>query len=138
MTKLALPLSLAAIAALAGCATHDRVTVTPQPVIIQQPAAAAAPAPNPPAVVTQQAVPTAPMVTSPASQLRPGVGRIESMSATPTISAATGASVPSRYQRVGLRMNDGTLQIMDTDAPGLNIGDRVEITSDGYIRRPGS
>ena len=138
MTKLALPLSLAAIAALAGCATHDRVTVTPQPVIIQQPAAAAAPAPNPPAVVTQQAVPMAPMVTSPASQLRPGVGRIESMSATPMISAATGASVPSRYQRVGLRMNDGTLQIMDTDAPGLNIGDRVEITSDGYIRRPGS
>ena len=138
MTKLALPLSLAAIAALAGCATHDRVTVTPQPVIIQQPATAAAPAPNPPAVVTQQAVPMAPMVTSPASQLRPGVGRIESMSATPTISAATGASVPSRYQRVGLRMNDGTLQIMDTDAPGLNIGDRVEITSDGYIRRPGS
>ncbi|MGQ0650682.1 MAG: hypothetical protein ACT4P4_00220 [Betaproteobacteria bacterium] len=137
MTKLALPLSLAAIAVAAvGCARHDRVVTVPQPVIVQQPAPAVVTAPTPPAVVTQQAVPMAPLVTAPAAQLRPGVGRIESMSATPTVSAATGASVPSRYQRLGLRMNDGTLQIMDTDAPGLAIGERVEITSDGYIRRP--
>lgn len=136
MTKLALPLSLAAIAVAAvGCARHDRVVVTPQPVVVQQPAPAviAQPAPT---VIAQQAVPMAPVVTTPAATLRPGIGRIESMSATPTVSAATGASVPTRYQRVGLRMNDGTLQIMDTDAPGLQIGERVEITSDGYIRRP--
>ena len=133
MKKLVLPvLSIAVITSLAACARPERVT------IVQQPAPAVVAAPTPPAtVVTQQSVPTAPMVTTPAVQLRPGTGRIESMSATPTVSAATGASVPSRYQRIGLRMDDGTLQIMDSDAPGLGIGDRIEITSDGYIRRPG-
>lgn len=138
MTKLALPLSLAAVAVVAvGCARHDRVTIAPQPVVVHQPAPAPAIVATPPAtVIAQTAVPVAPVVTTPAATLRPGIGRIESMSATPTVSAATGASVPTRYQRVGLRMNDGTLQIMDTDAPGLAVGDRVEITSDGYIRRP--
>jgi hypothetical protein len=137
MTKLALPLSLAAIAVVAvGCARHDRVVVTPQPVVVQQPAPAVIATQPAPTFIAQQAVPMAPVVTTPAATLRPGIGRIESMSATPTVSAATGASVPTRFQRVGLRMNDGTLQIMDTDAPGLQIGERVEITSDGYIRRP--
>ena len=136
MTKLALPLSLAAIAVVAvGCARHDRVVTVPQPVVVQQPAPAVIAAPTPPTVITQT-VPMAPLVTAPASALRPGIGRIESLSATPTVSAATGASVPTRYQRLGLRMNDGTLQIIDSDAPGLAVGDRVEITSDGYIRRP--
>lgn len=140
MTKLAIPLSLAAIAVAAvGCARQERVvTVTPQPVIVQPAAPAVVAVPTPAPAATQQSVPTTPMVLSPASQLRAGVGRIESLSATPTLSAATGSSVPSRYQRIGLRMNDGTLQIMDTDAPGLAVGDRVEITSDGYIRRPAS
>jgi hypothetical protein len=137
MTKLVLPLSLAAIAvAVVGCARPERVVYAPQPVVVQQPAPAVIATQPAPTVIAQQAVPMAPVVTTPASTLRPGIGRIESMSSTPTVSAATGASVPTRYQRVGMRMNDGTLQIMDTDAPGLNIGDRVEITSDGYIRRP--
>lgn len=136
MTKLALPLALAAVAVAAvGCARPERVVYAPQPVVIQQPAPAVVAAP--PATVNVVSQPASPqLVTAAASQLRPGIGRIEAMSATPTVSAASGASVPTRYQRVGLRMNDGTLQIMDTDAPGLAIGDRVEITSDGYIRRP--
>ena len=39
-------------------------------------------------------------------------------------------------QRVGVRMDDGTAQFVDTDAPDLAVGDRVTLTRDGYIRHP--
>jgi hypothetical protein len=33
-------------------------------------------------------------------------------------------------------MDNGTVQYIDTMAAGLSIGERVEITSDGKMRRP--
>jgi hypothetical protein len=33
-------------------------------------------------------------------------------------------------------MADNSVQYLDTGATGLNLGDRVEITSDGYMKRP--
>jgi hypothetical protein len=140
MTKLALPLSLGLIAGLAACATYDTVTPAPTPVVVSPapaPAVVAAPAGT---YVLPNTVAVAPstVVLPAAPALRAGIGRVESISATPMISAATGASVASSSRRVALRMNDGTLQLIDTDAPGLSLGDRVEITGDGYIRRPAS
>jgi hypothetical protein len=73
-------------------------------------------------------------VTTPA--LRPGTGRIESIAPAPQWSASSGSTQPSGMRRVTARMDDGTTQILDTDAPSLRVGDRVQITPDGYIRNP--
>jgi hypothetical protein len=33
-------------------------------------------------------------------------------------------------------MADNSVQYLDTGAAGLSLGERVEITSDGYLKRP--
>jgi hypothetical protein len=103
----ALPL----IALAAGCSTYERVTPAPAPV--------AAPAPSVPVVM-------------PAPSARPGHGRIESITWLGN-SAAAGASQPLR--RFSIRMDDGTLQVVDSAAEGFSTGDWVELTREGYIRR---
>lgn len=122
MSKVAFALPLAALALLGACATEDKAT--PAPVVI-------APAPvvtAPPAVVVQQ-----PSAVVPASiALRPGHGRIESIAAVPP-SAAAGGGTATR--RIGVKMDDETLQFVDTNAAGLQIGDRIEITPEGTLRR---
>jgi hypothetical protein len=76
-------------------------------------------------------------VVAPApAALQVGSGRVETL--VPAPSAAAGSSAPNHNQRVGIRMDNGTLQYVDTNATGLAIGDRVEITSEGYLRRPAS
>jgi hypothetical protein len=37
--------------------------------------------------------------------------------------------------RLNVRMDDGTAQLLDTPSAGLQVGDRVELTREGYIRR---
>ena len=107
MRKLALaPLALAL---LAGCATEDRVTAAPPPVVV-------APAPAPVA-------------------LRPGVGVVASIESVPA-SAAAGGGAGSSSKRVAVRMADNSMQSFDTRAVGLRVGERVEITPDGYLRHP--
>ena len=114
---LPISVSLAALALLAACGSRQPsvVVVPPAPVVTNPPAA------------------TAP-VAAPAAALRPGFGRIESMSPVST-AASAGGTAPTAMQRLGLRMDDGTMQVVDTPSPGLSIGDRVELTRDGYIRR---
>jgi len=123
-----------ALAVLAACASHDKVTSAPAPIVI-------APA-QPPVVVQQQpagstvVVQQQPaMVVMPASAqpLRAGMGRIESISPAPT--AAAGSSAGESTKRVAIRMSDGSVQHVDTVATGMGIGDSVEITSDGYMKR---
>ena len=140
MNKLPFTLSAVALAALAGCATESRVAPAPAPVVIQQaPPAAVVVPPNTPAgsaVVVPQSGSGSVMVapTTPAP-LRAGTGRIDSLIDLPA-GAAAGSTVPAANKRVGLRMDDGTLQYIDTAAAGLAVGDRVAITSDGYMRHP--
>jgi hypothetical protein len=145
MNRLALTLPLAALAVLAGCATEHKVAPAPAPVVVSP-----APPPvtsggtvvvppqtsNSPAVVVPQTG-TSAVVVAPAQPqpLRAGTGRIESLLDIPA-SAAAGSSVPDANKRVGIRMDDGTLQYLDTAAGGLAVGDRVAITSDGYMRHP--
>jgi hypothetical protein len=50
------------------------------------------------------------------------------------VSLAGGDSRPTR--RLGLRMDDGTVQFVDTEAQNLAVGDRVELTADNHIRYP--
>lgn len=114
-------LSLLALALVAACART--APVTPAPVVVVP----AQPATPPPAVVVQQAAPQ----VIPAPALRAGFGRIETIApATPT--AAAGGQTMRRF---GIRMDDGSLQFVDTTATGYFVGDRVELTPDGYIRR---
>ena len=117
MSRLAFTLSVAA-AVLAGCATEHKVAPAPAPVVV--------------APATPGAVVVAPAAAQP---LRAGTGRIESILDIPP-SAAAGSSVPNANKRVGIRMDDGTIQYVDTAANGLAIGDRVAITSDGNMRHP--
>jgi hypothetical protein len=126
MSKLYFPLSLAAVAVLAACASSDPVTPAPAPAVV----VTQAPAPvvtAPPPVVVQQ---SAPGVVAP-SALRPGFGRVEAITALPPSAAAGGTSM----RRFGIKMEDGTVQYVDTAAQGINVGERVELTRDGQIRR---
>jgi hypothetical protein len=114
---LSLSLSVTALALLAACGSRQ-----PTPVVIVPPAS--------PVVAVPQAA-AAPVVQAPA--LRTGFGRIETLTAAPTASA--GGTVPSAMQRLGIRMDDGSTQYVDTASAGLSVGDRIELTREGYIRR---
>jgi hypothetical protein len=111
-------LSVIALALLAGCGSRQ-----PNPVVVVPPATPVATVPP-----GQQAAPIVQAV-----QLRAGFGRIETMGAAPTASAGGTAGTP--MQRLGIRMDDGSMQHVDTPSAGLSVGDRVELTREGFIRR---
>lgn len=143
MPKLTLPLSAITLAILAGCATESRVAPAPAPVVVQpQPAAAAvvtAPATTTaaaPTVVVPSAGTAPVIVATPAPQpLRAGTGKIEQIINLPA-SAAAGSSVPGATKRVTIRMDDGSLQYLDTAATDISIGERVSLTNDGVMKYP--
>ena len=142
MSKLALPLSALTLAILAGCATESRVAPAPAPVVVQPapPTAAVVTAPATTAAAPTVVVPaagTAPVVVAtPAAQpLRAGTGKIEQIINLPA-SAAAGSSVPGATKRVTIRMDDGSLQYLDTAAADISIGERVSITNDGVMKYP--
>jgi len=123
MKRLPFVLSSIALAILAGCATESRITPAPAPVVI-------APAPAP-----QVLAPAGTVVVAPAAiALRAGFGRIDSILAIPT--AAAGATAASSTRRITMRMDDGSTQYFDTQAAGMAVGDRIEITKDGTMRHP--
>jgi hypothetical protein len=113
MSTPGLAFSLAALALLAACATQPEPQQAPAPV-----ANAAAP--------TVVAQPTAPV--------RAGVGRLVSITALAPSAAAGGSARP--LKRVGIEMEDGTVQYVDSAAEGLAVGSRVELTRDGSLRQP--
>jgi hypothetical protein len=130
MTKLALPLSAAALAALAACSTTDPVAPAPAPVVVAPAPVVTAP---PPGTVVVQPQAAAPVYVAPAAAIRSGTGRIESINPLPT-SAATGSGSVRPMKRLGVKMDDGTVQYVDTAAENLSVGQRIELTHDGYIR----
>jgi hypothetical protein len=121
MSKFAIPIALGALALVAACA--HRATPAPPPVVVVPQQA--------PAVVAVPPVPT--VVVAQPITLRAGVGRIESIS---TVAASPGASptASSSMRRLGIKMSDGTVQYVDSEVPNVAVGDRVELTADGYIR----
>ena len=132
---------LSGLLAIAAC-TNEPVAPAPVPVVINTQPAIVTPPPAGTVVVPQATVPgqvvvvPAPAATVP---LRAGFGRVESISAI-VASASAGGSVPQASvddpRRFAVRMEDGTIQFVDARAPNLAVGNRVEITKDGYIRSP--
>ena len=120
MNRVPFILSAIALAVLAGCASEPKVTTAPPPVV----------------VVLQQPGPAGSVVVAPAAvALRAGFGRIESMLVvTSPADGPTTASNPSR--RIAMRMDDGSVQYFDTQAAGMAVGDRIEITANGTLRHP--
>jgi hypothetical protein len=133
------PLSVAAVAVLAACGGRQ-----PAPIVVVPPQQPVVMPPQQPAVTTVVAPPVAaapaPAASAPpapavvhAVQLRPGMGRIESMGPAPSPSA--GGTAASAMHRLNVRMDDGSMQVVDTPSTGLAVGDRVELTREGFIRR---
>ena len=130
MNRYAIALPLVALA-LAGCATREPVSPAPAPVIVTPPpAVVTAPAPG---TVVIPPTASAPVVVPAPTAVRAGHGRIESMTALPGSAAAGATTKPVR--RFAIKMDDGTVQYVDTAAEGYSIGDRIELTRDGYIKR---
>jgi len=76
-------------------------------------------------------------VVAPApAPLQAGMGRVATIVPVPP-SASAGGSAAGPSRRVGIRMDSGVVQYVDTDAQGLSIGERLEITDDGYMKRLG-
>ena len=142
MNRLVFPLSAIAIAVLAGCAAESRVAPAPAPVIVQPaPAAAAVIAPPAttaaaPTVIVPSAGTAPVVVATPSPQpLRAGTGRIDQIINLPA-SAAAGSSVPGATKRITIRMDDGSLQYLDTAAVDISVGERVSLTNDGTMKYP--
>ena len=129
MNTVPLILSSIAVALLAGCATESSITSAPAPVVVAQaPPPVLAPAAT---VGVPQPSSAGMVVVAPAAApMRVGLGRIESILAVPA-----GAASPST-QRIVMRMDDASVQYFDTQAAGLAVGDRIEITKDGTMRHP--
>jgi hypothetical protein len=126
MSRFGVVLPAIAVAVLAACASEQPATPAPAPVVVvpqQQPAPVVV-APSAPAVVVAQPV-----------SIKPGFGRVETMTAIPP-SAGAGTTTASDMRRLGVRMEDGTFQYVDTSAGTIKIGDRVQFTGEGYIRHP--
>ncbi len=135
MSKIGLSLSADELATLAACQTYEPVQPAPQAAVVVPQTVPA------PVVVAPSTVP-APVVVAPSTTagattvvpvLRPGFGRVESVTKLQASNTAGGLPALNRY---GLKMEDGTVQWVDTRAENLNVGDRVEVTRDSYIRYP--
>ena len=133
MNRLPFILSSITLAILAGCATESGITSAPAPVVVAPAPASYVVAPAGTVVVPQAAAGT--IVVAPAAiALRAGFGRIESILAVPT--AAAGGTAPNATKRIVMKMDDGSVQYFETQAAGLAVGDRIEITKDGTMRHP--
>ena len=136
MSRFPFVLSSIAVAVLAGCAAEHHVTPAPAPVVVAPAPVYAAPAPaGGQAVIVPQASGAAVVVPPAPDPLRVGFGRIDSITPIP-VAAAGGGTATSATRRVGIRMDDGSVQYVDTVATPLAVGDRVEITTDGKMRHP--
>ena len=76
-------------------------------------------------------IPAPGMYVETVAVLRPGFGRVEARS---PVMYTTGA--PTGLTRLTLRMDDGSMQVVDSQGPSIGVGERVEITSERHIRYP--
>ena len=131
MKKFAIPLSLVAAAMLTACASTERVTVTTtdQPVAVSGPAAYVYPNGYGYIAVTERPYVTTYYTTY--YPVRPGYGRVETfVPVYYTTGAATG------YNRMRLMMQDGRVQIIDTNGPSVEVGAWVEVTPQLAVMYP--
>jgi hypothetical protein len=131
MKKPLLALTLVAAATLAACGgrTYEAsVTPAPQAVVAVSPTVVY-PYPVTGAVATY--VQPSGVVVQSVTVLRPGFGRVETIQQVVDYRGTfTG------YRRLTLRMDDGSIQVLDTRGPEMTLGARVEITPERNIRYP--
>ncbi|HZQ72860.1 MAG TPA: hypothetical protein VFB08_08080 [Burkholderiales bacterium] len=84
----------------------------------------------------------APVAATPAGTYRLGTGVVEAVSLLPApligerASASTGGSLPPHAAyRLSVRMDDGSVQVIDQDSRDFQVGDRVRITGSGRALR---
>jgi hypothetical protein len=155
MARLAIPLSIVALAGLAACATSDpnyrNAPVGSASGTVAAPgsgttvtSSGSQVAGNP--VVYPPAVPTAGAALTPANSaasFRPGNGVVESVALVHILptpgdpSASAGAGMPERLAyRLTVKMDDdASFQAVDQDNRNFMAGDRVRLTGDGRVTR---
>ena len=125
-----LPFLVSSIAlALAGCA-ESGITLVSEPLLAQPPSYAVGAAGKAGQAGAGGTAPASPATTA----LRAGFGRVESILVVPTADAASRAGSKTVSKQIVMRMNDGTLQYFNTQG-NVMVGDRIEITSNGTMRR---
>jgi hypothetical protein len=130
MKKSLLALSLVAAATLAACGgrTYEAsVTPAPRAAVVVSPTVVY---PYPTGAVATYVQPSGVVVES-VTVLRPGFGRVEAIQ-----QVVNHSGVFTGFRRLTLRMDDNTIQVLDTRGPEMALGARVEITSDRSIRYP--
>jgi len=111
MKKLAIPLSILALAAAGGCTTYE----------VARPA---------------NTFTTAPIAGQPVAY-RTGTGTVTRIGYSTSYSAAAGGSTqatPSRLNGLTVRMDNGAVQYLDTESNEFRSGMRVELLPDRTIR----
>lgn len=111
-----LVLSLAA-AALAGCAGNE------------------------PSVISTSGLDKRPNIVAQQMPYKAGTGVVQTWAAAPSPAAGASGRVDpsgSGMLRLGIKMDDGTVQYVDTDSRDFTIGTRIELTPDRVIKRPGA
>jgi hypothetical protein len=130
-----------ALLGLAACAAYDPAYTEPTGTVVSTVPVRGAIITAPVATVatpgTVVAVPAQPAVVA---AFRPGFGVIESVAMVrmvpPAASASAGSSrAASAAYRLMVRMDDGSVQTIDQDSRSFLVGDRIQITSDGFVRR---
>lgn len=115
MTRIALPLSILAAAVLSGCSSPGPSSQASQPITPQQVA------------------------------YRSGSGVVQSVTPAPSaVNASSGGSAASRnpastsesgLSRLAIKMDDGSMQYIDTTNRDFSAGTRVRLTQDRLIER---
>lgn len=130
MNKLTISLTVAAAATLAACGGYETVTPVTTSAVVVQPQAAYVGTVGTPVLVHPTIV--SPSVYVSSIPLRAGFGRVDSVA---LLIDARG--IENGMQRIGLRMDDGSMQIVDVrSSPRILVGQRVELTADAQIRYP--
>jgi hypothetical protein len=138
MKSLPFLLSSTALAVLSGCAAEG-ISITPAsaPIVMRSPSEPYVAGANRPVQLPDGSTV---ITTAPAAPLRAGMGRIDSILALPSAGAGgtASASTNSVTNRISARMDDGSMQYFDTQASGLAVGNRIEITHDlVLLQHPG-
>jgi hypothetical protein len=136
MKSLPFALSSIALAVLSGCAAEGiHITPASAPIVMSSPSdpyVLGAPGSPQQGGTTVTSAPTLP--------LKAGMGRIESILALPSAGAGSTASGPTNTttNRISAKMDNGSMQYFDTQASGLAVGNRIEITPElTLLRHPG-
>jgi hypothetical protein len=77
---------------------------------------------------------SSPQIVTNVHPYKAGSGTVQAIHATPAATASAGASA-APMQRLEIKMDDGTIQYVDTPSREFPRGTRIVLTEDRYIKR---